>query len=710
MPLRFDDAPIPGVLSIDGYLMIDDRTPKQVAELILQRLNTSRSRSEVREESLDPAASTIHPLVVWNVPYGRNPFFTGREDTIVSLRARLESSGRAALSQALSGMGGIGKTQTALEYAYRYKDNYRAVMWIEADSEITIKTSLAAIGTALGLVAGDDQAHNQISEAIKQWCSTNKSWLLIFDNADKPQTLKQFLPLTPKGHILLTSRAQVLDAVGISKPLDVLEMTLDEAVEFLFARTGRISAEDEEKRAALTLAKELGCLPLALEQAAAFITAHQTPFSDYLRSYQKRQLELLGESWPVSGDYPLSVETTWAMNVAEIDTLSAAASDVLRVSAFLAPESIPIEIFISGGSELGEEVAKLAGQASDDPVMRDKLLEPLTRYSLIRRDILSHTYTIHRLVQAVIRQSLDDNHTRMWALRTTRALNKIFPSGSYDTWQQCERLLSHGVAVAALAQNFGFKESDAGDVVNSVACYLRMRGDFQEAERIHLQSVALRERDLGPNHPEVATCLNNLALVYTDRFEFATAEPLLERCLQIMKAAVGFDNPELSLALNNLGMCYLRSRKYIEAQPVLEQALALEQGTSEREDFFYATVLNNVAELKLGLESVEEAYHLCDEGLKIRERIGNPEKIGRSYITMASILARQDKRESAEEFFKKGLSNRENVFGTEHPELILTLRRYSQWLRLQDRAADAITFETRIYDICKRYNIKGDTA
>ena len=182
---------------------------------------------------------------------------------------------------------------------------------------------------------------------------------------------------------------------------------------------------------------------------------------------------------------------------------------MLRVSAFLAPESIPVEIFIDSGSELGEYIAAIAAGAVDDPVVRDKLFEPLTRYSLIHRDVASLTYTIHRLVQAVVRRSLGDNSRRRWALRATRALNKIFPSGSYDTWHQCERLVAHGVAAAALTEEFGFGIADAENLVNGVACYLRMRGDFRESERIHLQSVALRERDLGPDDPDVAICLNN---------------------------------------------------------------------------------------------------------------------------------------------------------------------------------------------------------
>lgn len=410
MPLRFYDAPIPGLLAIDGYVAIAGRTPEEVAELILERLTVTRFEDRFSASKLPDGPRPSY----WNVPYARNPFFTGREQTLASLRSRLDTSGRVALTQALAGMGGIGKTQTALEYAYRYRDAYRAVMWVAADTEITIRTSLVAVAAGLGLVGEGDPDHGRAIEALKRWCDTNGQWLLIFDNADHPLLLKPYLPLQPRGHILLTTRAHVLDSIGVARSLDVTEMPQSEAVAFLFSRTGRNVENADERTAAAALATELGGLPLALEQAAAFMTAHDTPFRDYLTSYHKRQLELLNESRPVVGDYPSSVDTTWRLNFAEVNRASEAAGDVLRVSSFLQPESIPVEIFTQGGSELGASISAYGAQAADDPVIRDKLLEPLTRYSLIRRDIEALTYTVHRLVQAVVRQSLDDDARRQW--------------------------------------------------------------------------------------------------------------------------------------------------------------------------------------------------------------------------------------------------------------------------------------------------------
>ena len=155
----------------------------------------------------------------------------------------------------------------------------------------------------------------------------------------------------------------------------------------------------------------------------------------------------------------------------------------------------------------------------------------------------------------------------------------------------------------------------------------------------------------------------------------------------------------------NLGMCYVRAGRYAEAQPLLDQALVLERKRSPREDFFYATILNNMAELKIGLGELDEAFRFCQEGLEIRDSIGNPEKVGRSYVTMASVRARRGEQEAAQEFFVKALRNRESVYGPEHPELLLTLRRYAEWLRSRKYAEEAAALESRIELICTHYKI-----
>src|SRR5207249_3255748 len=157
------------------------------------------------------------PSQPWNVPHERNPAFTGREDVLERVRSRLTSNGTAALSQAqaISGLGGIGKTQTAVEYAYRYRQDYRAVLWVVAETEQSLSTGFAALARLLHLPETDAPDQDQLRQAVQSWLEANEGWLLVFDNADEPSLLRPYLPRQHRGHVLLTSRAQIFQAAGL---------------------------------------------------------------------------------------------------------------------------------------------------------------------------------------------------------------------------------------------------------------------------------------------------------------------------------------------------------------------------------------------------------------------------------------------------------------------------------------------------------------
>jgi len=213
----------------------------------------------------------------WNVPYRRNPFFTGRDKVLKDLHRALSRRSRAALTQAtaISGLGGIGKTQTAVEYAYRHRTDYKAVFWVRAESESSTTSGFLEIAGMLNLAAKDAQESVQ---AVIRWLGNNAGWLLIFDNADEPERLKPFRPTDPKGHILITSRAQVFH--DLARPIRLEVLAPEKALEFLLKRTEREASDGGEKEAAARLAKELGNLPLALEQAGAFISKNGSHFRD----------------------------------------------------------------------------------------------------------------------------------------------------------------------------------------------------------------------------------------------------------------------------------------------------------------------------------------------------------------------------------------------------------------------------------------------
>ena len=249
----------------------------------------------------------------WNVPHPRNPFFTGRVKVVADLRKKFAKQRKAA-TQAISGLGGSGKTQVAVEYAYRYRDKYKAVLWLNAESTLDLKAGFSEIARLMRL----PHAEHEPDEAVlagKQWLVTESSWLLVFDNADDPELLRPFLPDAEHGHILVTSRAQDFQNLGVLSPIELEQMTLEDATAFLLRRCDREKVDAKEQDAAERLARELDGLPLALEQAAAYIAAGSgVTFQSYLQSYRSEGLKRLEARHPVLGNYPWSVVSTWVAN------------------------------------------------------------------------------------------------------------------------------------------------------------------------------------------------------------------------------------------------------------------------------------------------------------------------------------------------------------------------------------------------------------
>ncbi len=484
----------------------------------------------------------------WNVPFQRNPFFTGRKHVFEKLHEALFSS----KIQVVNGLGGMGKTQTAVEYAYRYRNEYNAVLWSKADSHDAFFSGFAAIAQVLDLREKDEKYQNMIVAAVCRWLDRNQQWLLILDNADNPAIVLDFIPQNLNGQILLTSRATVFDILGITKPEEIKKMKPDEAKEFLTKRTGQEAPSQAEKDALSDIAKELDYLPLALEQAGAYINRVKCSFSTYLLSYRGRGLKLLSQSPPVAGKYPESVATTWLLNFDMVEKGSKASADLLKLSAFLNPDNIPLELMEQGAPELGELISPALSGIEDDPLLLDELLMPLTQYSLITRDTVLNTYSIHRLVQAVIRDRMKDDEKRMWAERAVRAVNLAFPDVEFKNWHLCDRILPHALVCAGFIDEWNFEFKEAARLLNQAGFYQHARAKYQEAEQLFKRALAIYEKSLGSDHPYVATSLNNLAGLYRAQGRFDEAEPLYERSLAICKKALGDEHPNTILVSKNL--------------------------------------------------------------------------------------------------------------------------------------------------------------
>jgi len=681
-----DSAHIP--LKLQGYQHFRLYTEQGYEKLRLHLTGQSRARKPAL-----PPKQRKPDYLYWNLP-PRNPFFTGRDAYLKNLEHAL-AHGRA---QAISGLGGIGKTQTAIEYAYRHRDQYRAVLWSLADSRDALVSGFGAIAGLLDLPEKDGRDANVVAEAVRRWLERHTGWLLILDNVeDLAGVVRPFLPASGTGHVLITTRLQATGA--IAQNLELEKMELEEGALFLLRRAKLIApdapldaASEDHKKPARELTEEVDGLPLALDQAAAYIEETPSTPAKYLKLYRTEGAALRAQRGKLATEHD-SVTITFSLAFAQLEKANQAAADLVRVCAFLAPDAIPEEIFTEGGKELGEPLA----QAGGNPLAWDAAVEAAGRYRLIHRNVANDTLTIHRLAQEVLKDGMDAPARRVWAERVVQALNKVFPYVEFQNWPQCERLIPHAIAAGRLVEDFGLDFVAAGRLLNQSGSYLDECARYAEAEPLYQRALSIAEKALGPGHPTTATSLNNLALLYRDQSRHAEAEPLYQRALAIDEKAQGPDHPNTATSLNNLAALYYSQGRYGEAEPLFQRALTIREKAQGPDHPDTATSLNNLAEIYRTQGRYGEAEPLFQRALAIYEKAlghDHPDTAVTLYA-MALLYHRQGRYGEAEPLFQRALAIREKALGPSHPNTAQCVRNYAQFLRQRGRAAEAEKLEAR---------------
>ncbi len=656
-------------------------------------------RSYVTNERLprpdEPSPSSrAGPSEVWNIPFARNPFFTGREDLLEHLHTQLQTMQTAALSQpqAINGLGGIGKTQLAIEYAYRYRQEYQMVLWAHADTTEALNASYIEIAKVLQLPQKDAQKQEVIVQAVKAWLRTSQGCLMIFDNADELRIIQAFLPNSFLGHLVFTTRAQ---APGkLAQRFEVDTMGTETGALLLLRRAGLVAANaslDAALPSDLTLAsaitKELGGLPLALDQAGAYIEETACGLAGYQRLYQTQRTELLRSRGGFADDHPESVATTWSLSFAQVEQLNPAAADLLRLCAFLAPDAIPEELLTEGAQELGEMLAPVAA----DAYLLNQAITALRAYSLLTRDPQAQTLTVHRLVQAVLRDSMPAEIQQQWMQRAVHAVEAAYPGSDFANWLTLERLLPHAFVCATWIEQAWIETFEAAHLLNNVGFYLKQRGRYVEAEPLYQRALTIFEQQLGLEHPNTATSLNNLAILYVDQGKYAEAEPLYQRALIIREQQLGPEHPNTAISLGDLASLYRSQGKYAEAEPLYQRALAIHEQQLGPEHPHTATSLNNLATLYVDQGKYAEAEPLYQRALIIREQQLGPEHphTATSLNNLAALYWKQGEYAKAEPLYQHALAIKERQLGPDHPNTATSLNNLAELYRAQERYAEA---------------------
>jgi tetratricopeptide (TPR) repeat protein/DNA-binding XRE family transcriptional regulator len=616
------------------------------------------------------------PLPIWNVPYRRNLFFTGREEILAHLHTALKSSKAAALTQtqAISGLGGIGKTQIAIEYAYRYHDHYQAIFWITVSTRDALSADFVRLAALLDLPEQREQDQDIVLRAVKRWLTSHTDWLLILDNVDNLEMIVDFLPRHGTGDVLLTTRLQALGTAAQS--IEVEKMGIDDGVIFLLRRSRVIAPGDSLNQAmeksqaqAAEIVAALDGLPLALDQAGAYIEETRCGLSQYLNLYSTRRKELLLRRGRFSIDHPDSVAATWSLSFQQVEQENPAAADLLRLLAFLSPEAIPEEIIPLGAAELGS----VLGTASGDPLKVDEIIELLLRYSLIRRAPEVKFLSIHRLVQAVLIDGMDRDTQRLWAERTIRAVNRTFPIVELHTWERCQRCLPHVEMCATYIKEYTLSFPEAARMFNEAASYLGARAGYEQAKGMLLRALVIRQQLLEANHPDTARTLNDLGVIYFNQGTYREAEPLLQEALAIRQQVLGEEHPDVAQTLHNLASLYRTQGAYFKAEPLYLQALHIRQTILGIDHSLVAQSYYGLARLYYSQEKYQQAEKFCKQSLHIQEQhLGETHPMLASTFSMlAKIYHGQNKLGQAKEMNMHALRIRENISGVNHPHVAI---------------------------------------
>ncbi|MBD2461950.1 tetratricopeptide repeat protein [Oscillatoria sp. FACHB-1407] len=603
------------------------------------------------------------------------------------LHNTLMGTGITALNQvaAIAGLGGIGKTQTAVEYAYRhFRDTptYDWVFWVKADTELAVVTGMADLARSLDLGEG---SLDELAGRSLQWLDTHDRWLLIFDNADEPQWVKPWLPRNPKGRVLLTSRAQRFTSLGIRAPLTVNKLSQNESIAFLQDRTDRPSLTPDELAAVTALATALDGLPLALEQAAAYLQRTGVSFAVYWKHYQQQSLTLLEKELPQTGDYPNSVATTWLLNVEEVERRSPASIPILQLSAVLAADDISEALLLNCAEQF--ELTDCT-----DELALGEQLAALADFSLIQRERKTTCYSIHRMVQTVIWHRLTPTDQHTWLHRAIAGLTAVFPDvQKIENWAVCKQLTPHVQAIAARPESVALESTDWAWLLVCTGYYLKDQGRYSETEPLYVRSLAIYEQQLGREHPHVASSLNNLAALYRSQGRYSEAEPLYVRSLSIREQQLDREHPDVATSLNNLANLYKSQGRYSEAEPLFVRSLSIREQQLDREHPDVATSLNNLAGLYESQGRYSEAEPLFVRSLAIWEQqLGREHPhVAASLNNLAGLYESQGRYSEAEPLFVRSLAIWEQQLGREHPHVAASLNNLAGLYESQGRYADA---------------------
>ncbi|MBQ0855588.1 tetratricopeptide repeat protein (plasmid) [Streptomyces sp. BH-SS-21] len=584
---------------------------------------------------------------VWNVPQ-RNTTFTGRGQLLDQVRDQLRGGMSVVLPQALFGLGGVGKTQIALEYVHRFMADYDLVWWVSAEHADNVVASLAELGALIDAPGGEDMAlASQETVHMLSRGKPTKRWILVFDNADNPDDLADYLP--NGGHILVTSRNQAWSQKGATLSVDVF--LRQESIEHLLRRAPGLTAEEADQ-----VATAVGDLPLAVEQAGAWLAETATPTAEYLRRLTEQTAAVLALNQPA--DYPETVAATWNISIERLQERSPAAVRLLQLCAFLAPEPISSDLLYSK--------TMINALKPYDPALQDSLLlglviQEIRLLSLAKVEQASSSIQVHRLVQAVIRSQMTQEDQRTARHLVHMVLAAARPDGDEPT-DNPETWPTFGVIWPHLGASDirNCTETDPRRLLIDRIRYLWKRGEFPRAQQLAQDILAHWKSRLGENHQQYLYLRGQLANVLRSQGLYVEAREIDEELRERQRRVLGTRHPHTYVTTSSLASDLAALGEYTRAVELAKEA---HDGFSQIFHDLHPRTLNAANNLALA-----------------QRMVGN---YGR---------ARQIDQETYDR------RRRPEVLGPDHPYTLASAESLGRDLREVGRYADSVTVLSKAYE------------
>ena len=591
-----------------------------------------------------------------------NPAFCGREDVLQALHSKLEASCHVAVTQqqTLSGLGGIGKTQTAIAFAYKFCNEYVFCRWLLADSKQTFESELELLARALKVKVDSVASHvwrAQMYEKLQQV----ERWLLIFDNVETSESVLPFLPKTqqPGQHILMTSRSQRFASVV---DLDVLKP--DEVEELLGVLLSGSSLSNFTTKEASQLGERLGRLPLALSQAAAYLRTHGINIPSYLQLLDKIPEDLLSKH---GGDdlvsYPLSVRNTWLLSISKIQMENADAIVVLDSCAWMHADDIPL-VWFEQESILGN-----VGRVTS-------ALEVLRKYSMVSNGASPNTIKIHRLVQDVVLLGQSAEQKKQVLDAQTKALTALCAldlKTSADV-AMARALVPHMHRMIEVSLTWQKSIYAVASIIERLAWTYMHLGQPARQKELLEKALALAETQCGPDHVLVAKALVGMADAHS-LDQPGKAKELLERALKIQEKHYGSNHLEVARTLHDLGIEYGLLDQPDKQKELLERALKIKVENYGPSHFEVAKSMRNLSNAYESLGQADKAKELLEGALKILEPHYGPNHyyVAFALRNLATACASLHQHHRQKELLERVLKINEQHYGPNHFEVAAAL-------------------------------------